>query len=284
MNVLNFGQTGRSGSWAIVLLLTAGLSGIFFSAQGRAEVSLETIPLASPYVTDRFGTIVFFPAEGRDGAKVITPGKKHLEIDKSAQRLQAFDERGRRVFEAPVSTGKPGIDEKGRESAETLSGIHRIIEVKSSKRWSKDPRVKMLNWIGLTPGIEKGMHSLNPIGEFAGYEKRLGQKASHGCIRLSRESSRRLVKWIGEEWRTDSLIVYIYDPPLRIEAPSEESHYMLFLVLQEGIYSYDLLSDEAIPIVRQDGAAVGHLMKRGSFLLYKREVEAWHLIQPPLPR
>ncbi len=92
------------------------------------------------------------------------------------------------------------------------------------------------------------------------------------------------MKWIGEEWKTDPLIVYIYDPPLRIEAPSEESHYLLFLVLQEGIYSYDPLSDEAIPIVRRDGAAVGHLMKRGSFLLYKREVEAWHLIQPPLPR
>ncbi len=212
----------------------------------------------------------FFPAQGEDGAQIITPGKKHLEIDKSRQRFRAYDERGRRVFEAPVSTGKPGIDEKGRQSSETLSGIHRIVEVKPFKRWSKDPRVKMLDWIGIAPGIEKGMHSLNPVGEFAGYEKLLGQKASHRCIRLSRESSRWLMRWIGEEWKIDPLIVYIYDQTVLTETPSQESRYLLFLVLQEGMYTYPSLSQEEIPTLQRSDPAQGLQMKLGAFSFIRK--------------
>lgn len=276
-------QAWRSTYWAIGLFSAAAIFGMFFSARSLAEEDLEAIPLTPPYVTERFGTSLFFPSQGQDGAKIITPGKKHLEINKSDQRLRAFDERGRRVFESPVSTGKAGVDEKGRQRSETLSGIHRIVEVKPFKRWSKDHRVKMLNWIGLTPGIEKGTHSLDPIGEFAGYEKLLGQKASHGCIRLSRESSRWLMKWIGEEWKKDPLIVYIYDQPTRTEAVSEESRYLLFLILQERMYSYQPLSQE-IPTVRRNGPVQGVEMEVGSFLLYKKEAQAWHLKQPHLPK
>lgn len=268
----------------MALLLAVGLSVILFSAQGLAEEYLEAVPLVRPYVTERFGIPIFFPSQGEDGAKMVTPGKKHLEIDKSRQRLRAYDERGQRVFEAVVSTGKPGIDEKRRQSSETLSGIHRIVEVKPFKRWSKDPRVKMLNWIGIAPGVEKGMHSLNPVGEFAGYEKLLGQKASHGCIRLSRESSRWLMKWIGEEWKIDPLIVYIYDHPVLTEIPSQGSRYLLFLVLQEGMYTYPSLSQEEIPTVQRSDPAQGVEMKVGSFLLYKKEAQVWRLKQPHLPK
>jgi hypothetical protein len=141
----------------------------------------------------------------------------------------------------------------------------------------------MLNWIGLTPGVGKGMHSLNPVGEFADYEKLLGQKASHGCIRLSRESSRWLMKWIGEEWEKDPLIVYIYDQPTRTEAASQESRYLLFLILQEGMYNYQPLSQE-IPTVQKNSPSQGVEMKVGSFLLYKKEAQAWHLKQPHLPK
>ncbi len=278
-----FRQAWRLTCLAIGMFLIAGLSGIPIPAQ-RLAADLETISLAPPYVTERFGILIFFPAQGRDEAKIITPGEKHLEIDKSDQRLRAYDKRGRRVLEAPVSTGKPGVDEKGRQRSETLSGIHRIFEARLFKRWSKDPRVKMLNWIGITPGVEKGIHSLDPVGEFADYEKRLGQKASHGCIRLSRESGRWLMKWIGEEWKTDPLIVYIYDRPIRIETPSQESRYLLFLILQEGIYTYDPLSQEEVPAVHRNGTAPGLQMKLGSFLLYKKEVETWHLIQTHLPK
>ncbi len=259
--------------------VAVGLFGIFFPIRGLAEADLITIALVPPYVAEGFGTPVFFPARGEDGAMILTPGKKHLEIDKSEQRLRAYDEEGRRVFEAPVSTGKPGIDEKGRQRSETLSGIHRIIEVKPFRRWSKDRRVKMLNWIGLTPGIEKGIHALNPVGEFAGYEKRLGQKASHGCIRLSRESSRWLLNWIGEEWKTAPLIVYVYDRPVRTETVSP-APYLLFLLLKEGNYSYDPLSLKEVPVVQKTGAAGGRPMEGGSFLLYKKEDQTWHLVQP----
>lgn len=279
----NWGQTWRTGMWAIVIL-AAWPAGMFLPSEGRAEENFETIPLTPPYLLERFGASIFFTSQGPDASKIITPGKKHLEIDKSNQRLRAYDAQGRQVFEAPVSTGKPGIDAKGRQSSETLSGIHRIVEVKPSKPWSKDPRVKMLNWIGLTPGVEKGIHGLNPVGEFAGYEKFLGQKASHGCIRLSRESSGWLMKWIGKNWKTDPLIVYIYDQPVQTEAASQESRYLLFLIRQEGVYRYQPLSQEKIPTLQKSGNAEGYQMKEGSFLLYKKEAETWHLKRPHLPK
>jgi len=261
------------------VFLVAGLSGVAFPAQRLADKDFEAIPLLSPNVTEQFGIPIFYPAQGRDDAKIITPGKKHLEIDKSVQRLLAYDELGRLVLESPVSTGRPGIDEKGRRRSETRSGLYRVSEVKRFKRWSKDPRVKMLNWIGLTPGIEKGMHTLNPVGEFANFENLLGEKASHGCIRLNRETSHWLIKWIAEEWKMYPLIVYIYDHPIGKETVLQESRYLLFPILREGIYTYDFVSHEKVPSIQRNGTVPRLWMSWGSFLLYKKEDETWHLIR-----
>lgn len=272
----------EAGRWGIAFFLVAGLAQTLSYAQGPAA-DLQPVSLTPPYAIERFGISLFFPSQGNDGARIITPGRKHLEIDISVQRLRAYDEMGLKVLDAPVSTGKPGLDEKGWCKSETVSGIHRVVEVKPFKRWSKDPRVKMLNWIGIAPGVEKGIHSLNPVDEFADYEKRLGQKASHGCVRVSRENGRRLTKWIGDEWKTGPLIVYIYDRPIRKETVPE-NRYALFLILQEGAYSYDPLSQEELPIVERSEGATGRPMKPGSFLLYKKETEVWRLIQPRLPQ
>jgi hypothetical protein len=244
-----------------------------------ATEDFEAIPLSPPYVTERYGAPIFFPVQGRDNATIVIPGRKHLEINKSEQRLRAYDEIGRLVLEAPVSTGKPGMDEKGRPRSETLPGIHRVFEVKPFRRWSQDPKIKMLDWIGMIPGVEKGIHSLEPIGEFADYEKLLGQKASHGCIRLGRENSRWLVRWIGETWKTYPFIVYIYDQPTRKEIPEPGNRYLLLQIIREGSYRYDPLSRN-VPTVRRDASASARLMKPGSFLLYKKEVETWRLINP----
>ncbi len=261
------------------LFLVASLTLLPAPVQGLTGKDFEVIPLSPPYVSGQFGSFIFFPAQGVDGAQILTPGRKHLELDKSSQHLRAYDENGRRVFEAPVSTGKPGIDEKGRQRSETLSGIHRVFEVKPFRRWSKDPKIKMLNWIGLHPGIEMGIHSLEPIGEFSHYEKFLGQKASHGCIRLSREKSRWLANWIGEDWKVYPLIVYIYEESIHTQLSRPESPHLLIVILREGAYLYPAVSDEPAPSVQRSETVLGQAMKPGDFFLYRKELDGWHLVR-----
>jgi len=264
------------------LFLVASLILLPGPVQGLTGKDFEVISLSPPYVSEQFGSFIFSPAQGVDGAQILTPGRKHLELDKSSQHLRAYDENGRLVLETPVSTGKPGIDEKGRRRDETLPGIHRVFEVKPFRRWSKDPTVKMLDWIGIIPGIEKGIHSLEPVGEFAHYEKLLGQKASHGCIRLSRESSRRLVMWIGEDWKTHPFIVYIYEKPIRTRAPRPESPYLLILILREGTYLYPAVSQEPASAIQKSETVLGQATKPGDFFLYQKEADGWHLIRTSL--
>jgi hypothetical protein len=55
-------QAWRSTYWAIGLFSAAALFGMFFSTRSLAEEDLETIPLTPPYVTERFGTPLFFPS------------------------------------------------------------------------------------------------------------------------------------------------------------------------------------------------------------------------------
>jgi hypothetical protein len=254
-----------------------GLFGALLYAQALAADDVLVLPLAQPYAVEAYGTPIFFTAQEPTNARIVTPGRKHIEINKSAQRLRAYDEAGRAVLEAPVSTGNPGIDEKGRQREETRSGIHRIVEVKPFKRWSKDPKVKMLNWIGMLPGVEKGIHSLEPVGEFADYEKLLGQKASHGCIRMSLKNSRRLVKWLGEDWKAYPLIIDIYDQPVHNTIPSAESPYLLFVILRQGRYRVEAVLHEGIPSVRSTPDARGPSMKPGDFILFKKEAETWRV-------
>jgi hypothetical protein len=243
------------------------------------QTDVEVIPLAPPYVSEPFGFSIFFPARELDQARLLTPGRKHLEIDTSTQRLRAYDENGRLLLNTTVSTGKPGIDEKGRQQEETRAGIHHVSEVRPFRRWSKDPKVKMLDWIGILPGIEKGIHSLEPVGEFTHYEKLLGQKASHGCIRVSRHNSRWLVKWMGADWKTYPFIVYIYQRPSHEPPPSLESPYRLMLIRREGAYRYSVVSQDSVPSVQRSETVVGHMMRAGDFLLYRQEPDGWHLVR-----
>jgi len=261
------------------LFVAVSLTLLPHPVQGQTEKDLEIIPLMPPYLSRSFGTFIFFPVQGHDGAHILTPGKKHLEIDKATQRLRAYDEGGRRVLEAPVSTGNPGIDEKGRQRFETEPGIHRVVEVKPFRLWSKDPKVKMLDWIGLHPGIELGIHSLESIGEFAHYEKLLGQKASHGCIRLNRENSRWLVNWIGEDWKTYPFIVYIREKPISPPSSRPPSPYLLVQILGEGVYTYPAVSQEPVPPVQRSETVSGPKMKPGDFFLYRKEPDGWHLVR-----
>ncbi|MBI3755383.1 MAG: L,D-transpeptidase [Deltaproteobacteria bacterium] len=231
------------------------------------------VRLSSPEPIKRLGQDIYLTAQ--ENARIFTPNKKHIEIDKATQTLRAYDERGRMFLESLVSTGEPGIDEEGWEKTETLPGFHKIIELMSFRRWSKDEKVKMLNWIGIEPGNEKGIHSLEAVGKFAGYEKFLGKKKSHGCIRLSQKASNTLYQWIGDNWKDYTFIVYIYEKPMQRKKPEEN---LLLFVQEIGLYSYPLESQDEPKLVR-GGKEPNSWFSPEDFLIYKKMDGVWKFLK-----
>lgn len=231
------------------------------------------IKLARSEPIKRLGQDIYLVSE--KNALIFTPGKKHIEIDKSTQTLRAYDEKGQMFMETLVSTGEPGIDEEGLEKTETLPGFHKIVELRPFRKWSKDKNVKMLNWIGIEPGVEKGIHSLESVGRFAGYEKFLGRKKSHGCIRLSQKASNALYKWIDDEWKNYTFIVYIYEKPIPSKVKGEN---LMLLVQKPGLYSYPLESQDDPQLVRSDKSP-NSWFSPGDFLIYKKVDGMWRFLK-----
>jgi len=178
-------------------------------------------------------------------------------------------------IESLVSTGEPGIDEEGWEKTETMPGFHKIVELLPYRRWSKDENIKMLFWIGIEPGVEKGIHSLEAVGKFANYEKFLGQKKSHGCIRLSRKASRQLYEWIGIDWEDYTFIVYIYEKSFSWK---EEGGNLMLFVNELGLYSYPLESQDEPQLVK-DRQGASSWFSPGDFLIYKKADGVWRFVK-----
>jgi len=255
-------------SWFLSCLFIICLSQSVFGSEDAVTVRLSrTEPIK------RLGVNIYLVTEGK--AMIFTPEKKHIEIDKSTQTLRAYDERGRMFMESLVSTGEPGIDEEGWEKTETLPGFHKIVELMPFRKWSKDENVKMLNWIGIEPGIEKGIHSLEATGKFAGYEKFLGQKKSHGCIRLSRKDSKTLSEWIGDDWKSYTFIVYIYEKTFSWK---EKGQSLMLLVQELGLYSYPLESQDEPALVRSSKSS-SSWFSPGDFLIYKKVDGIWRFVK-----
>ncbi|MBI3399493.1 MAG: L,D-transpeptidase [Deltaproteobacteria bacterium] len=250
------------------LLLVAGFHNLAFGSEESALVRLGS---AEPI--KKLGLDIYLVS--KDKARIFTPNKKHIEIDKSTQTLRAYDEKGSLFMETLVSTGEPGIDEEGWEKSETLPGFHKIIELMPFRRWSKDENVKMLNWIGIEPGIEKGIHSLDAVGKFADYETFLGKKRSHGCIRVSREASTALYAWIGDDWKKYAVVVYIYEKPIPRKDKDEN---LMLLILESGLYSYPLESHDEPKLVK-DGEGTNSQLGPGDILVYKKEDGIWKLLK-----
>ncbi|OPX22221.1 MAG: hypothetical protein B1H03_04940 [Planctomycetales bacterium 4484_113] len=103
----------------------------------------------------------------------------HLVVDLSRQRLFAVNRDGKVLDEFKVSTGMPGY--------ETPPGEYRVVN-RARYAYSKKYEADMYNWMGLTRDGGYGIHSLKG----SGYERRLGHRASHGCIRLSRKDAQYL--------------------------------------------------------------------------------------------
>ncbi len=103
----------------------------------------------------------------------------HLVIDLSRQRLFLMNGEAEILEEFPVSTGVRGYD--------TPPGEYQIVN-KATYAYSKKYEADMYHWMGLTRNGDYGLHALKG----SGYERRLGRRASHGCIRLSRRDARML--------------------------------------------------------------------------------------------
>ena len=241
--------------------------------QAFANDDYAAIRLASDKPIKRLGEHIY-PVYA-EKAMIFTPGKKHIEIDKSTQTLRAYNENGRMFIENLVSTGEPGIDEEGWEKTETMPGFHKIVELLPYRRWSKDENIKMLFWIGIEPGVEKGIHSLEAVGKFANYEKFLGQKKSHGCIRLSRKASKALYEWIGDDWEDYTFIVYIYEKSFSWK---EEGVNLMLFVNELGLYSYPLESQDEPHLVK-DRQGASSWFSPGDFLIYKKVDGVWRFVK-----
>ena len=241
--------------------------------QAFANDDYAAIRLASDKPIKRLGEHIY-PVYA-EKAMIFTPGKKHIEIDKSTQILRAYNENGRMFIESLVSTGEPGIDEEGWEKTETLPGFHKIVELLPYRRWSKDENIKMFFWIGIEPGVEKGIHSLEAVGKFANYEKFLGQKKSHGCIRLSRKASKTLYEWIGDEWEDYTFIAYIYEKSFSWK---EEGGNLMLFVNELGLYSYPLESQDEPQLVK-DRQGASSWFSPGDFLIYKKADGVWRFVK-----
>lgn len=113
---------------------------------------------------------------------------KRIEIDISKQRLYAW--RGDElVYNFVVSTGLRGRD--------TATGRFRVLD-KIPMAYSRVWRLKMPYWLGIyyVQGIENGIHALpiRPDGSVM-WGGLLGQRASYGCIILSKQAAKKLYNW-----------------------------------------------------------------------------------------
>lgn len=112
----------------------------------------------------------------RDKSPVVVT---HMVVDISRQRLFVMNRDSQVLAEYIVSTGRSGFD--------TPLGNYNIVN-KAAYAYSKKYEADMYHWMGLTSNGEIGMHGLKG----SGYERILGRRASHGCIRLSRSDAKYL--------------------------------------------------------------------------------------------
>lgn len=119
---------------------------------------------------------------------IYTFKSSYLEIDLSRQTAYLhFAEADKEPYRFKVSTGNPAI-EKG---VKTPIGLY-VIQSKATFCRSKQfDNTALINWMGFNNGI--GFHAL----EKSGYYRSLGRRpSSHGCVRVSREDSKEVFKYV----------------------------------------------------------------------------------------
>ena len=151
--------------------------GIRIIRKGPLNPDAETAPeLVEEFISQGFHSQEELLARVRAESPVTVT---HMVIDLSRQRLYAMNRHDKVLAEYKVSTGMRGYA--------TPPGSYQVVN-KATYAYSEKYEADMYHWMGLTRGGEIGMHALKGRG----YERRLGRRASHGCIRLSREDARYL--------------------------------------------------------------------------------------------
>ncbi len=120
---------------------------------------------------------------GPDGSGIadIQPDR-HILISLADQLMWVF-EGDEIVQRFPVSTGVPGH--------RTPTGNYSVHN-QSVRAFSNRYECWMLHWMAITSDGLYGMHALQGTS----YLSRLGNVASHGCIRLSHENAEWLYNWV----------------------------------------------------------------------------------------
>lgn len=95
-----------------------------------------------------------------------------IDIDNQKLSVLDFTDTFRVVLETKVSSGRQGYSTPIGEFKVTKKRVSRV-----SKKYGGT----MLYWNCLVPDESIGIHGLDEVG----YEKKLGRRASHGCIRVS---------------------------------------------------------------------------------------------------
>jgi len=162
--------------------------GIRIVRKGPMNPDTESAPeLVEEFISQGFHSQEELLAKVRaESAVVVT----HMVIDLSQQRLYAMNRHNQVLAEYKVSTGMVGFA--------TPPGSYHVVN-KATYAYSEKYEADMYHWMGLTRSGEIGMHALKGRG----YERRLGRRASHGCIRLSREDARYLFSLVPISMRVE---------------------------------------------------------------------------------
>lgn len=240
-------------------LISSPSSGIY----GNEKVDFDFLTLFSKdihQVTNskplkRYGAHIFFISQNeiKEKQEIIVINAPHIEIEKERQEIIVYEQNHAIYLKSLVSTGKPGIDKKGRRSSETAPGIFKVIQTSSAIPWSKDKKVIMIDAIKIGNN-EKFMHALSG-NEYKNYEKMLGQKASHGCVRLSKQIAKKIRTCIEkcDDWQKKPIIVYIFEKKgdsIKRFPEFEKDNNKFFLV--EKMSEKQFLKNRSVKIIFKD--------------------------------
>lgn len=114
------------------------------------------------------------------GEASAAPAKMRIFVDMPSQTMLV--DRGEKHYAFPVSTGKTGYDTPiGAYQPTWLSEHHR------SRTYDNAP-------MPFAVFFDNDGHAIHATGEVA----KLGQPASHGCVRLSMENAQKIFGWVQE--------------------------------------------------------------------------------------
>ena len=115
-----------------------------------------------------------------------------IEIDLNAQTLYLI-ENDLPIFKCPISSGI--------YSGSTPPGVFRLFS-QGRRGYSKAYNAWLVNHMAFTRSPKGNTIEIHAL-EGSTYERRLGHRASHGCVRVSRENSKVIYDWV-TEFRTQN--------------------------------------------------------------------------------